>query len=192
MFHHMTIADATKYLKMSEMEIRNRFLEGPILIKQISKNKSYIFHLYKYKHIGLLTDVNNLDVVNIKRHLKGDISVEEEKEQNKELLRIEKDRIAEKQKIKADTKALIKKKFKISDIYNIPKYDKAGNKHITKYKLIKYIYTQYNMPVNVVILKSINGKRTPGHMLSEAECRNFHIKYEPGLEVWDMSNKYIK
>jgi len=60
-----------------------------------------------------------------------------------------------------------------------------------KYVLKKFIYTINQDVVNIVIMKQIGGPVSTIFTLNREECRQFHLKYEEGLQVMPMSFNWI-
>lgn len=89
----------------------------------------------------------------------------------------------DKQNLKNDIKSKINVKFVIGDKYLLQYKNKKLNK---TFILKKFIYCVNDEPLNIVIMKQINGPLSTRYTISKADCLKFHIKYEKGLEVFSM------
>ena len=86
-----------------------------------------------------------------------------------------------------------KKRFTVGKKYlhRIKNGDKT--KEITPvYECKKVIYSLNDNIINIVIMKKISGEFNSSNFLSKSDCKMFHIKYEPGLEVWKMCDSKFK
>ena len=107
----------------------------------------------------------------------------------------EENAIRDKQAAKNSAKKRIKRKwFKIGEEYVLRKTDSEGNVVLEEdYKCVKFIYTVGKNTVNCVVMKRlagvIGGDARP---LNVNDCRMFHIKYEPGLYMFPMSQGFYK
>ena len=107
----------------------------------------------------------------------------------------EENAIRDKQAAKNSAKKRIKRKwFKIGEEYVLRKTDSEGNVVLEEdYKCVKFIYTVGKNTVNCVVMKRlagvIGGDARP---LNVNDCRMFHIKYEPGLYMFSMSQGFYK
>lgn len=97
----------------------------------------------------------------------------------------------EKLTAKQEAKKQIKTKFIIGHIYRLAY--RANDKYYKQktFKLIKFIYTINNNPVNILILKSLDNEHYHKFSLNKNECLKYHIKYQPGLEVYPMNLNWI-
>ena len=97
-----------------------------------------------------------------------------------------------KQEAKNKAKADIGKKFVIGQVYMLRQKSVCGSKEIVKkYVLKKFIYTSKNEILNVLILKQIEGPVGTIFTLNRNDCKRYHIKYEPGLQVFSMEFNWI-
>lgn len=107
----------------------------------------------------------------------------------------EENAVRDKQAAKNSAKKRIKRKwFKIGEEYVLKKTDSEGNVVLEEdYKCVKFIYTVGKNTVNCVVMKRlagiIGGDARP---LNVNDCRMFHIKYEPGLYMFPMSQGFYK
>lgn len=86
----------------------------------------------------------------------------------------------------------IKTKFKIGRYYYQRIKPKDGSANIViKYQCIKTVYSIKDIEMNVVIMKQITPYNAKRFTLDRNECKKFHIKFEPGLEVWPMDINWI-
>lgn len=107
--------------------------------------------------------------------------------------------IESKQEAKREAKKKVKTKFITGHIYKLAY--RTNDKYYKQrtFKLIKFIYTINNNPVHILIMKSLDNERFHKFSLNKNECLKYHIKYQPGLEVYsmnlnwvDITNKYNK
>ena len=97
-----------------------------------------------------------------------------------------------KYKAKHEAKRKLKKRFKIGRNYVIRIKSKDGSREVIMgFECKKFIYTMNDTPLNIVIMKQIYGEEGKKYTLNRHECRKFHVKYEPGLEVWPMEVNWI-
>ena len=86
----------------------------------------------------------------------------------------------------------IKTKFKIGRHYFLRFKPKDGSANvIIEYQCIKTIYSVKDIPLNIVIMKQLTQYPSKKFTLDRYECEKFHIKYQPGLEVWPMEMNWI-
>lgn len=89
-------------------------------------------------------------------------------------------------------KRKIKTKFKIGRYYFQRIKPKDGSANIViKYQCIKTIYSVKDIPMNIVIMKQVSPYDSKNYTLDRHECEKFHIKFQPGLEVWPMEMNWI-
>lgn len=97
-----------------------------------------------------------------------------------------------KQDAKNNAKALVKKKFVVGNKYMLKQKSVCGSKEIVKkYICKKFIYTVKDEILNILILKQIDGPRGTIFTLNRNDCKRYHIKYEPGLQVFSMEFNWI-
>lgn len=97
-----------------------------------------------------------------------------------------------KQKAKNNAKALVKKKFVVGKKYMLRQKSVCGSREIIKkYVCKKFIYTVKNELLNILILKQVEGPKGTIFTLNRNDCKRYHIKYEPGLQVFSMEFNWI-
>jgi hypothetical protein len=102
-----------------------------------------------------------------------------------------------KRETKKAAKLLVKYKYKIGDWYSV-RYRQLDNTEINKdiYEVKKVIHSIGSTIVNVLIMKKISDGTSMQDMgrniLTHHDCKMFHIKYEPGLLVFNMNEKLYK
>ena len=97
-----------------------------------------------------------------------------------------------KQKAKNNAKALVKKKFVVGKKYMLRQKSVCGSREIIKkYICKKFIYTVKDELLNILILKQIEGPKGTIFTLNRNDCKRYHIKYEPGLQVFSMEFNWI-
>ena len=86
----------------------------------------------------------------------------------------------------------VKTKFKIGRYYYQRIKPKDGSPNVViKYQCVKTIYSIKDIEVNIVIMRQLTPYDGRKFTLDRQECQKFHIKYEPGLEVWPMEINWI-
>ncbi len=89
-------------------------------------------------------------------------------------------------------KKKIKTKFKIGRYYFQRIKPKDGSPNVViKYQCVKTIYSIKDIETNIVIMRQISPYDGRKFTLDRQECAKFHIKFEPGLEVWPMEINWI-
>lgn len=97
-----------------------------------------------------------------------------------------------KQDAKNNAKALVKKKFVVGKKYMLRQKSVCGSREIIKkYICKKFIYTVKDELLNILILKQIEGPKGTIFTLNRNDCKRYHIKYEPGLQVFSMEFNWI-
>ena len=130
----------------------------------------------------------------IKNHKKSDMaqspipmSVEE-----RVVLKANKNAYQDKYITKHRAKNRIKTKFKIGRYYYQRIKPKDGSPNVViKYQCVKTIYSIKDVETNIVIMRQISPYDGRKFTLDRQECMKFHIKFEPGLEVWPMEINWI-
>ena len=85
------------------------------------------------------------------------------------------------------------KKYFIGNTYMLRYKSIEGSQEIIKkFILKKYIYDVNETDVNILILKQIDGLQNNIYTLTKSDCLKYHIKYEPGLQVFSMNLNFIK
>lgn len=97
-----------------------------------------------------------------------------------------------KQEAKNNAKALVKKKFVVGKKYMLRQKSVCGSREIIKkYVCKKFIYTVKDELLNILILKQVEGPKGTIFTLNRNDCKRYHIKYEPGLQVFSMEFNWI-
>lgn len=97
-----------------------------------------------------------------------------------------------KQDAKNNAKALVKKKFVVGKKYMLRQKSVCGSREIIKkYVCKKFIYTVKDELLNILILKQVEGPKGTIFTLNRNDCKRYHIKYEPGLQVFSMEFNWI-
>lgn len=97
-----------------------------------------------------------------------------------------------KYKAKHEAKRKMKNRFKVGRQYISRIKPKDGSREVIMgFECKKFIYTMNEMPMNIVIMKQVFGEEGKKYTLDRHECQKFHVKYEPGLEVWPMDMNWI-
>ena len=93
---------------------------------------------------------------------------------------------------KNKAKRSIDKRFKIGGRYFLHLKSRDGSRYVIKeYICKKFIYTLNDNIMNIVIMQQVAGEIDKKFTLNKNECKQFHIKYEPGLEVYSMDMNWI-
>lgn len=93
---------------------------------------------------------------------------------------------------KNKAKELIKERYKIGDILILRGKIKDGSaRNVKEFEVKKVIWSVKSQPINVLILKQLSGTNT-NMSLNRNDCKKYHIKYEPGLQVYSMSLNFNK
>lgn len=88
---------------------------------------------------------------------------------------------------KLSAKQSIKKRFVVGNIYKLVEGKQNKFTQPKIFKCVKFIYTIKTQPVYIVIMKLLNTANTyQKFALNQTDCAKYHIKYEPGLEVYSM------
>ena len=96
--------------------------------------------------------------------------------------------------VKRMAKAEVKQKFIVGHTYKLAYRKQTEYYKQKEFVLIKYIYAIKNTPVNILVMKEINPAPSTGQVkftLNYVDCQKFHIKYQPGLEVYSMDLNWI-
>lgn len=111
--------------------------------------------------------------------------------------KMHKDALKLKREAKNAAKSLVKYRYKIGEWYSI-RYRQLNHTETNKdiYEVKKVIHSIGSTIVNVLIMKKVsngNSMQDVGrNILTHHDCKLFHIKYEPGLMVFNMSEKLYK
>lgn len=93
---------------------------------------------------------------------------------------------------KNKAKRSIDKRFKIGGRYFLHLKSRDGSRYVVKeYICKKFIYSLNDNIMNIVIMQQVAGEINKKFTLNKNECKQFHIKYEPGLEVYSMDMNWI-
>lgn len=97
-----------------------------------------------------------------------------------------------KQEARDKAKSIINQKFVVGKTYMYRHKGVCGSRDIVKkYILKKKIYSSRGVILNILIMKQIEGPMDKIFTLPRDDCKRFHIKYEPGLQVHSMVNNWI-
>jgi hypothetical protein len=90
-------------------------------------------------------------------------------------------------------KQLINKKFIVGNHYKLIYKSVCGSIPIIKeFVCKKFIYKNNNKILNIVIMKQISGNKDIIFTADKYICKQFHIKYEPGLQIFSMELPWVK
>lgn len=93
---------------------------------------------------------------------------------------------------KNEAKAAVKTRYKIGDMVILRGKIKDGSERIVKkFEVKKIIWSIHANPVNILILKQLEGPNN-NRSLDKEDCKKYHIKYEPGLQVYSMMLNFSK
>ena len=144
--------------------------------------------------LGLKRAKHNEDIPSVTVEDAIPVETREDKKVIKAIKKVNKKEIAYKEKYKAkhQAKRTMKKRFKVGKKYFLRIKPKDGSREVVRgYVCKKFIYTMNDMPMNIVIMKQFSGEETKKFTLDRHECTKFHVKFEPGLEVWSMNLNWI-
>lgn len=97
-----------------------------------------------------------------------------------------------KNRAKNKAKRSINKRFKVGGRYFLQLKSRDGSRYIVKeYICKKFIYSLNDNIMNIVIMQQVAGEVDKKFTLNKNECKQFHIKFEPGLEVYSMDMNWI-
>lgn len=97
-----------------------------------------------------------------------------------------------KQVAKVKAKESVSNKYKIGDILVLRGKIRDGSKRLVKvFEVKKIIWSVKSQIVNVLILKQLEGPNN-NRSLTKDDCKKYHIKYEPGLQVYSMNIGFSK
>ena len=100
--------------------------------------------------------------------------------------------IRHKKKSKANAKNALKTRYKIGDILILRGKIRDGSPElIKKFEVKKVIWSIREVPVNILILKQLEGVNN-NMSLTKNDCKRYHIKYEEGLQSYSMMLNFIK
>lgn len=97
-----------------------------------------------------------------------------------------------KQVAKVKAKESVSNKYKIGDILVLRGKIRDGSRRIVKvFEVKKIIWSVKSQIVNVLVLKQLEGPNN-NRTLTKDDCKKYHIKYEPGLQVYSMNIGFSK
>ena len=97
-----------------------------------------------------------------------------------------------KKKAKDEAKSFVKVKYKVGDKVILRGKIRDGSERIVKkFEVKKVIWSVHSNPVNILILKQLEGPNN-NRSLDKNDCKKYHIKYEPGLQVYSMMLNFSK
>lgn len=100
--------------------------------------------------------------------------------------------IANKKISKDEAKKQIKKRYNVGDILLLRgKYKDGSKKNEKTFEVKKIIWSLKGQVINALILKQLSGTNI-NMTLSKADCVKYHVKYEPGLQVYSMHMDFKK
>lgn len=100
--------------------------------------------------------------------------------------------IRKKKRSKNEAKIAVKVRYKIGDHVILRGKIKDGSERIVKkFEVKKVIWSVNSNPVNILILKQIEGPNN-NRSLDKNDCKKYHIKYEEGLQVYSMMLNFSK
>lgn len=101
-------------------------------------------------------------------------------------------KLTEKQKTKHECKKRCKVKFTVGKHYLLKSKSRDGSKSfVREFVCKKFVYSMRNIPMNVVIMKQVAGPEGKKFTLDKNGCKDYHLKYEPGLEIFAMEMFWI-
>ena len=101
-------------------------------------------------------------------------------------------RYCEKKISKDSAKQAITVRYKLGDVLTLKSKIRDGSKKIIKKFIVKkIIWSICSNPVNVIVVKQIEGP-VNNMSLTKADCKKYHIKYEENLQVYSMLTNFIK
>ena len=93
---------------------------------------------------------------------------------------------------KDEAKGLVTTRFKLGDVVALKSKIRDGSKKVIKKFIVKKIIWSVNAnPVNVIIVKQIEGPLN-NLSLTKADCKKYHVKYEENLQVYSMFMNFSK
>lgn len=93
---------------------------------------------------------------------------------------------------KNQAKNSVNVRYKIGDILILRGKIRDGSPElIKKFEVKKVIWSIKEVPVNILILKQLEGVNN-NMSLTKNDCKRYHIKYEEGLQVYSMGLNFIK
>lgn len=100
--------------------------------------------------------------------------------------------VRRKKQSKNAAKDAVKVRYKVGDYVLLrSKIRDGSNKVVKKFEVKKVIWSIHEHPVNILILKQFEGPNN-NQSLNKDDCKKYHIKYEPGLQVYSMMLNFVK
>lgn len=93
---------------------------------------------------------------------------------------------------KNEAKSSVKVRYKVGDHLILRGKIKDGSERLVKkFEVKKVIWSIHSNPVNILVLKQYEGPNN-NRSLDRNDCKKYHIKYEPGLQVYSMMLNFSK
>jgi len=100
--------------------------------------------------------------------------------------------IRKKNRSKDKAKTLVTERYNIGDILLLRGKIKNGSERLVKkFEVKKVIWSVKSNPVNILILKQLEGPNN-NITMDKKDCKKYHIKYEEGLQVYSMMLNFSK
>lgn len=97
-----------------------------------------------------------------------------------------------KKRSKEEAKNSVKYRYKVGDRVVLRGKIRDGSERIVKkFEVVKVIWSIRSKPVNILILRQYEGPNN-NRSLDKNDCKKYHIKYEPGLQVYSMMLNFSK
>lgn len=98
----------------------------------------------------------------------------------------------EKKLSKNKAKSKVNEQYKIGDILTLRGKIRDGSSRVVKkFEVKKVIWSIRGKEMNILILKQLSGPNN-NRSLGKDDCIKYHIKYEPGLQVYSMMLGFVK
>ena len=98
----------------------------------------------------------------------------------------------DKKAAKDRAKSKVTERYKIGDILTLRGKIRDGSSRIVKkFEVKKVIWSIRGKEMNILILKQLSGPNN-NRTLGKDDCLKYHIKYEPGLQVYSMFLGFVK
>lgn len=93
---------------------------------------------------------------------------------------------------KDNAKSKVNERYKIGDILILRGKIRDGSSRVVKkFEVKKVIWSIRGKEMNILILKQLSGPNN-NRSLGKDDCVKYHIKYEPGLQVYSMMLGFVK
>lgn len=97
-----------------------------------------------------------------------------------------------KKRSKEEAKNSVRYRYKVGDRVVLRGKIRDGSERIVKkFEVVKVIWSIRSKPVNILILRQYEGPNN-NRSLDKNDCKKYHIKYEPGLQVYSMMLNFSK